>query len=342
LCKEPGSWMLILRLALPLVCAGCAGTKASTTLAKEPAPTAREGYVDAGGAVRLFYKVVGAGRDTVVVLHGGPGFSMDYIAPDLEPLAARHTLLFYDQRGTGRSTLVTDSASLDGQRFAEDLEAVRVRFGLQRLTLLGHSWGGGVAALYAGRYPERVGRLLVVDAIPARRVLQLQGLQRLDARRDSTTQRRVQELRAARLAKPDDATACRAYYAVWFRATYGDSAAARRSRGDFCAGTPEALANKVRSVDRFTTPSLGDWDWRPALRAVTAPALVIHGTSDFIPLESAREWVAALPNGRLLLLGGSGHFPYVEVPERFFAVADEFLQGRWPAGAEAVSTPGQR
>jgi proline iminopeptidase len=267
---------------------------------------------------------------------------MSYLAPDLEPLAARHVLLFYDQRGTGRSTLVTDSTSLDAQRFAEDLEALRRQFGLQRLTLLGHSWGAAVAALYAARYPEHVGRLLIVDGIPATRTQLTQAFQNLNARRDSVTQRGMQELRAARLANPGDAAACRAYYDVWFLPSYGDSVAAHRTRGDFCAGTPEALANKIKSVDRFTMPSLGEWDWRPALRAVTAPALVIHGTADFISLESAREWAAALPNGRLLLLEGSGHFPYLEVPERFFAAAEAFLQGGWPAGAEAVSIAAPR
>ena len=327
----------VLPFALPVLCDGCAGSGPSPTPAIQAKSTAGEGYVDAGSGVRLFYRTVGRGRDTVVVLHGGPGFSLSYLAPDLEPLTARHTLLFYDQRGSGRSTLVTDSASLDAQRFADDLEALRVQFRLERLTLLAHSWGASVAALYAGRHPERVQRLLIVDGIPATRALHALGLRRLDARRDTATQRRLQELRAARLANPGDAASCRAFFGLWFVATYGDSTAAHRSRGDFCADTPEALANKVRSVDRFTLTSLGDWDWRPALRAVTAPALVIHGTADHIPMESARDWTAALPNGRLLVLDGSGHFPYLEVPERFFAVADEFLQGRWPVGAEAVT-----
>jgi proline iminopeptidase len=330
----------VLPLALPFLWACCAGTSPSPTLT-QGAATAREGYVEADGGVRLFYRIVGTGRDTVVVLHGGPGFSTSYLAPDLEPLAARHVLLFYDQRGTGRSTLVTDSASLDAQRFADDLEALRRHFGLQRLTLLAHSWGATVAALYAARHPEHVGRLLIVDAIPVRRTRFTEGMERLSARRDSVTQRRLQELRAALLANPGDAAACRAYYGLFFVATLGDSAALRRTRGDFCAGTPEALRNKIENVDRFTRPSLGEWDWRPALHAVTAPALVIHGTVDFIPLESAREWTAALPSGRLLLLDGSGHFPYLEVPERFFAAAETFLQGRWPAGAKAVSMPGR-
>jgi len=327
----------VLSLALPLLWARCAGAAPSPTLSGQPARTAREGYVDADVGVHLFYRIVGTGGDTVVVLHGGPGFSMDYLAPDLEPLAARHVLLFYDQRGAGRSTLVTDSASLDAQRFADDLEAVRARFRLRRLTLLGHSWGAGVAALYAIRHPERVARLLIVDGISVRRTYHAPSLQSLYAGRDSATRRRLREAGAARLANPGDAAACRAYFALLFHATFADSAAAHRSRGDLCAGSPEALGNKIKSIDRFTLPSLGDWDWRPALRAITAPALVIRGTLDHVPLESAREWAAALPNGRLLQLEGSGHFPYLEVPERFFAAAATFLQGHWPAGAEAVS-----
>ena len=291
---------------------------------------AHEGYVEAGGGIRLFYRTVGTGSDTVVVIHGGPGFSMAYIAPDLEPLAKQHVLLFYDQRGSGRSTLVFDSASLDAHLFADDLEAVRKHFRLERLTLLAHSWGAAVAALYAERYPERIGRLLIVDGIPDRAALFMQGINRLNSRRDSVTRQRLQELQAARVANPGDAIACRAYFRVFFNAAFGDTLAAGRSRGDFCGDSPEALNNKMKSVDRFTRASLGDWDWRPALRAVTAPALVIHGTADHIPVESARDWVAALPNARLFLIEGSGHFPYLEARDQFFSAAATFLRGQWP------------
>lgn len=326
--------VLLPSLALFMGCRGAAPVPRNTGL-----PAVRDGHVAAGGGVQLFYRMVGTGRDTVVVLHGGPGLSMDYFADDLTPLAERHALLFYDQRGTGRSTLVSDSAALDGQRFAEDLEAVRRHFGIGRLTLLGHSWGAGVAALYAARYPERVGRLLVVGPIPARRAELEEAFAALDARRDSVTRRRMQEWRQARRADPGDAEACRAYYVLWFSAFYGDSSAAGRSKGDFCAGSPEARRNKIVSVDRFVAASLGAWDWLPSLRALTAPALVIHGTADPLPVPSARQWAAALPNGRLLLLQGVGHFPYVEAPDRFFAAVEEFLLGRWPMGAQPVAAP---
>ena len=303
------------------------------------AVAAAEGYVDAGGGVQLFFRILGTGRDTMVVLHGGPGLSMDYFVEDLSPLATRHTLLFYDQRGTGRSTLVRDSTALDGQRFAEDLEALRRHFGLERLTLLGHSWGAGVAALYAARYPDRIGRLLIVGGIPLQRGPLLQAFEALAASRDSATRLDMQRWREARLADPGDATACRAYYELWFRPFFVDSAAASRSRGDFCGGTPESRSNKITSVDRFTMASLGEWDWRPALRGVDAPTLVMHGTADVLPPEGARGWAAALPDSRLLLLDGVGHFPYLEVPDRFFTAVDEFLRGRWPEGAQQVARP---
>lgn len=326
---------VILPLAITVLNVNCSGSGESGTPDEPVALTAREGYVDAGDGVRLFYRIVGTGSDTMVVIHGGPGLTMDYFAADLEPLAARHTLLFYDQRGTGRSSLVSDSASLDGQLFAEDLEVLRRHFGLERLTIFGHSWGAGVAALYAARYPERVGRLLIVGGIPMRRTQLVKTFEDLDASRDSATKRRMREAYEARVANPGDAAACRAYYVLWFIPFYGDSAAAHRSKGDFCAGSPEARRNKMSSVDRFTAASLGDWDWRPSLCSVTAPALVIHGTADVISVESAREWAAVLPNGRFLLLEGIGHFPYLEAPERFFAAVDQFLQGGWPEGAHA-------
>ena len=275
-----------------LVCAALARAAARPPHRSQPE---REGYVDAGGGVRLFYRVLGAARDTIVVLHGGPGFSHAYLA--------------------------------------DDLEAVRQHFGLTRVTLLGHSWGAAVAALYAFRHPERVGALLLVGALPPTRAGLAQTFAAIGTRRDSAGTRRLRETRATWLAEPGDAAACRAYYTEWFQPFFPDPSMLPRTRGDFCAGTPEALRNKVASVDRFTFASLGDYDWRPALRNVTARTLVLQGTADVFPPSSVREWVAALPNARMLLLDGVSHFPYLEAPDRFGAAVDAFMSGGWPAGA---------
>src|SRR5262245_33707918 len=79
----------------------------------------------------LYYRVLGAGPDTVVVLHGGPGFHHGYLVPALQPLAERHTLIFYDQRGRGRSDWPADSTQLPTADLdVADLEALRAHFRL--------------------------------------------------------------------------------------------------------------------------------------------------------------------------------------------------------------------
>ena len=298
---------------------------------------AQEGTVDAGPGVRLFYRQVGSGPQTIVVLHGGPGFSMEYLADDLAPLARRHRVLFYDQRGTGRSTLVNSPEALDAQRFAEDLEALRRHFKLEQLTLLGHSWGAGVAALYALRYPERVTALIIVGGMPLHHAGFVRTFEQLHAGRDPQARERLQQRREAWLADPGDAFACRAYYDVWFEPFVADRATALPGKGDFCAGTPQALRNKIDAVDRYTIASLGEWDWRGALGTVPARSLVVHGTRDVIAVDSARQWAGALANARLLLFDGVGHFPYLEAPERFFGAIEAFMQGDWPEDALDVA-----
>jgi proline iminopeptidase len=301
----------------------------STTLAQT---LAREGFIDAGKGVKLYYRLLGSGGEPVVLIHGGPGLTSDYLADDLTTMARNHSLLVYDQRGIGRSTLVSDSTALAAQRYVEDLEAIRKHLGLAQLTLLGHSWGAAPAALYAMQYPERVRRMILVGTIPPERSGLVNAFQAMAAARDSGTLRRMAELSRIRSASPSDLAACREYYQLWFTPFFGASTAASRMKGNVCAGSPESLKNK-QNVDKFTFVSLGNWDWTTSLNKAVAPTLIIQGELDPLPIESARKWAAAMPNARLLELKGIGHFPYVEAPEVFFAAVDRFLMGQWPEGA---------
>ena len=304
-------------LALPIALAACMNRMNATTT--------QQGFVDSGPGVQLFYRVDGSGSRAVIVLHGGPGFSHDYLADDLLPLADARRVIHYDQRGSGRSTLVSGGDALDARRFADDLEAVRLHFGLQRLTLLGHSWGAAVAALYAMRHPQRVERLVLVGPMPLRRDELNNTFARVRASGDAEWRRQLQARGQALVAAPGDEEACRAFYDTWFTPFFGNAAARARSRGSFCAGTAESRRNKALNVDRYTVASLGSFDWRGALGAVMAPALIVHGSVDVISADSAREWAAALPNARLALLEGVGHFPYLESPERFYPLVNAFL-----------------
>ena len=305
------------------------GSLSTTTLGQTPA---KEGFVDAGNGVKLYYRLVGTGSEPVVLIHGGPGFTSDYLADDLMPMARNHSLFIYDQRGIGRSTLVSDSAALAAQRYVEDLEAIRKHLGLQQLTLLGHSWGAAPAALYAMQYPQHVRRMILVGTIPAQQSALAKAFESMAAARDSATLRRMTELSRIRDANPADLAACREYYQLWFTPFFAAGNAASRMKGNVCAGSPESLKNKP-NVGRFTWASLGNWDWNTSLSRVRVPTLIIQGELDPLPIQSAREWAAAMPNARLLALKGVGHFPYVETPELFFPAVNRFLKGDWPEGA---------
>jgi proline iminopeptidase len=294
-----------------------------------------EGYVAASDGVRLRYRRLGDSADPVVVLHGGPGLTLEYLADDLSPLARERSVVFYDQRGSGRSTLVTEPAALDAERFADDLEAVRRHFALERLTLVGHSWGAGVAALYALRHPERVSRIVLIGPMPLRRSELDRSFAVIAASRRPEDAERFRAVRDAVRADPGNAEACRSFYAEWFRPFFADPAKMSRMKGDFCAGSPEALRNGALVVGRHTVPSLGDFDWRNALQHATAPVLVVYGSEEVIPVSSAAEWAAAFPDSRLLELQGAGHFPYVEAAQEFFPAIEDFLQGRWPEAAQS-------
>src|SRR5215510_4600090 len=122
--------------------------------------------VTVGDGITVSVREAGTGAP-VIALHGGPGFR-DYLLPDLEPLTSSFRLISYDQRGSGRSTVVTDPTLLTAPAFVADLDRVRESLGIARVTLLGHSWGAGLAALYAIAHPDRVERLLLVGPMPPR------------------------------------------------------------------------------------------------------------------------------------------------------------------------------
>src|SRR5688572_15913805 len=73
---------------------------------------AEEGYILTPDNVRIFYKIVGEGPETLVAVHGGPGNSLESIRPDLERLAKGRRVIYYDQRGQGRSEMLTDGTKL--------------------------------------------------------------------------------------------------------------------------------------------------------------------------------------------------------------------------------------
>ncbi|SFS70633.1 alpha/beta fold hydrolase [Brevundimonas viscosa] len=271
--------------------------------------------------VRLWYRVAGREEGTpVVFLHGGPGQGSQtfarYAGPALEP---RLRMVYLDQRGSGRSERPwNDAYSLE--LLVDDLEQLRQAWGVERISLIGHSFGTILALEYAAAHPERVERLALVAAapdLPAAMDLQCLRLERLEP---ETYLRAVE-------ARPDGS-----------RARCNPFAAGRAfiDGAMFPEPATQRLVDESDAVDGLrNTGQIGQalfgagglMDYRFDRHArLTMPVLVIAGLADFqTVVEPQRDLVHDLPDARIVEYPGRGHFMFVEEPARFAADVAEFL-----------------
>ena len=156
-------------MRIRLIVAGLAAALV-TTLPSDSAralqtAAARESRIPVGKA-SLYSREIGRGQP-IIVLHGGPDFDHGYLLPDLDRLADSFRLIYYDQRGRGRSRdhVLPEEVTLTSD--VDDLDRVRQHFHLESPALLGHSWGAVLALEYALRHPERVSRLILMNPAPA-------------------------------------------------------------------------------------------------------------------------------------------------------------------------------
>ncbi|MEL7532186.1 MAG: alpha/beta fold hydrolase [Bacteroidota bacterium] len=270
----------------------------------------------------LYYKKIGRGKP-IVVLHGGPGMSHDYFLPHMEELAQNFQLIFYDQRYAGHSSLEGDSMGLRMDQLVEDLEFLREQFGIEKLNLMGHSWGGLLAMWYAKTYPENLNSLMFVNSIAPNR--NFEGLA------DSVVSRRRDE-------KDDD------LLRDWYRSD------------EYKAGEPDAyyyiqrLSYKYgfyypQYLDsmRIYVPmnynvrqrrlyplyrDLRDYNLVEDLSGLEIPSLFIHGDFDPTPKAAVQQLVDVMPDAELAILPYCGHFSFIEAPEQFNRLVRQFMKDK--------------
>src|SRR4030095_12915475 len=124
-----------------------------------------EGYAPVSGA-ELYFREVGRGSP-IVILHGGPDFNHNYLLPDMDRLADAFRLIYYDQRGRGKSSPGVAPEDVTIESEIDDLDRLRQYFGLNAISVLGHSWGGLLAMEYATRHSDRVSHLILLSTAPA-------------------------------------------------------------------------------------------------------------------------------------------------------------------------------
>ena len=287
-----------------------------------PIPPPRASGFTTSTPVPLYWAEYGApNAPPLLVLHGGPGASHEYLLPQMLELANSYRLIFYDQRGGGQSK-TTDRSPVTWQAQVADFDAVIQEFSLDPATVLGYSWGGLLAMLFAiesaaGRTTSRLARLVLLDPAPVNSELRREFEAEFARRGNSPEVTRLrEELAASGLRKSDPDAHRQRAFELSVAGYFADPAAAHDL-------TPFRVMARIQDS---VWESLGDYDLtrRKQLETVHVPTLVIHGRMDPIPLESS-EMIARTLRAPLVVIDGAGHVPYVEQPAEMFAAIRSFL-----------------
>ena len=268
----------------------------------------------------------------LLVLHGGPGASHDYMLPQMLALASDYRLIFYDQRGGGRSTS-NDRSPITWKTHVADLAALVRELSLEPLTLVAYSWGGLLALLYAiatvGGFRDEgldlpadapapaPARMVLICPAPATAAFRAQFSEELARRQRAPW---IAEERAAiaksGLRERDPAAYVKRIFELGVAGYFADPTRAREL-------TPFRV---IARVQQSVWDSLAGYDLAHKLPFIAAPTLVLHGAHDAIPLASSSLIATALPHGGLVVLDESAHVPYVEGQDAFFAAVRDFLK----------------
>ncbi len=277
---------------------------------------------------RTWYGVAGegeeAGRLPLLVVHGGPGSSHDYLEP-LAALAEGRRVVFYDQLGCGRSDHPHDPSLWSVDLFEAELGALRAALGLERCHLLGQSWGGALALEHAALRPAGIGSLILADPL----VCTADWIAEADRLRSELPRDVQGVLRRHEVAgTTGDAAYQQAMLVYYWRHVCRLEPWPECLQRSFAAleADPEVYLTMWGPSEFHCTGVLEDWDVRPKLEAVTAPALVAGGRFDECTPAIQEDLHRRLPGSEWVVFEESSHMPHLEERERFLEVVARFLR----------------
>jgi proline iminopeptidase len=266
---------------------------------------------------KLFVKTMGSG-EPIVMVHDGPGFNYLYFLPQFKELAKHYMLIFYDQRASGKSSADVDSNSITMDNFVKDLEGIRKLFGLKKMNLFGHSWGGLIAMNYAIKYPQNLRALILSNTTPAKASLRNKIYYILSSRSTKEEGNELRKITSSNGYKEKDPKVMENFYKLLFAPAFYNKKYVD-SLNIILPPDNEKKNNLLSLLPLF------DYDINFQLQFVKCPTLIITGDYDIMPPEANEEIHKDIKSSKLVTLKHCGHFPFVEDKKEYFAVLENFL-----------------
>jgi len=284
---------------------------------------AKEGFVDVPGGP-VWYRITGSGSGVpLVVLHGGPGgTSCGYSR--LEPLGKSRPIVRYDQLGGGRSGRPNNTSLWRTDRFVEELHSLRAQLGLTRMHLLGHSWGGALAAQYVLAKGSMGIESLILSSPLLSTADWIEDANALRAELPEDVQQVLREHeKAGTLDSQEYQDATMVFYR---RHVFGGDRVASPASCDGAPGSPFVYQYMWGPTEFLATGNLLDFDVSARLGELELPVLFMAGEFDEAKPDRLREYQAQILGARLEIILDAAHASLSRQPARYREVVDNFLR----------------
>src|SRR5215467_4834568 len=296
----------------------------------------QEGFVDAHG-VLIYYKIIGRGAPLMVV-HGGPGASHDYLLPYLLPLARTNKVVFIDERGSGRSEKLEDASKYTVENMVEDVEAVRQALNLGKMNLLGHSYGGVLAQAYALKYQRNLNHLILGGTFSSTAAFN-QVLAREKQHMPADELQRLDALEKAGLFGKGKDWEKNRYPEDYARLAWGDGyfpfLYQRRPDPNYdpMSGNTSTSWDLYREMwgsdgEFVVDGNLKSVEYTDQLATIKVPTLIICGDHDESDPSLSRTMHQKIAGSKLAIMPQSGHMGFVDQPNLYIKTLSDFLQGK--------------
>lgn len=270
----------------------------------------------------MWYRVVGSGSGTpVILLHGGPGFSSHYLKA-MEALGDDRPVVRYDQLGSGKSDVTTDSSLWTVEHFVAQLDSLRSHLGLERVHLYGHSWGTMLAIEYYRAHPESVESLVLASAALDARAWERHARELLTTLPDSMVQAVERREAEGNYEAPDYEAALDEFYGryVWLRPVAADLDSI------FATYNPGIYGYMWGPSEFTVNGTLGDFDATPMLGDIAVPVLFTVGEFDEAGPETIARFGEMTPGSRVVVIPDAAHITGWDNPEADVRAVREFLR----------------
>lgn len=271
-------------------------------------------------STEIFTKELGKGEPLIIV-HGGPGLAHDYLYEPFKQLSDNYKLIFYDQRGCGRSSEFKEDQKVTMEMMVEDLEGIRKEFDVKKMNLVGQSWGAVIALNYIYKYPDNVKTLLLLEPSPGSREYLSQIQQTISNRLSQTDKERLMQI-SQNPELRSSPELFKEFMGIRTKTYFYDSTFLKQRHFDYFDTN---RVKKFFSSSAMFGQYLINFDLYDKMKNIKCPTLIIHGDYDIIPTSAIDRIGKEIKGSELHVIEKCGHFVHIEKSELYFNTIKTFL-----------------